>query len=123
MISVSKTYTDFIKKIALTIPEQFIDVKTGNSYQVSEKMLEQIEYHANNSTLNHLVFSALHDYMKSKSTNVSTNLILKELSTIKKLIKQGNFSENHPPKRQYPTRSKNSLDMDEVEDVLEAFGG
>lgn len=123
MINVSKTYTDFINKIALTIPEQFIDVKTGNRYQVSEKMQEQIEYHTSNSTLNDLVFSALHDYMKSKSTNISTNLILKELSTLQKLIEQGNFSGNHSTKGQYATRNNNSLDIDEVEDVLEAFGG
>lgn len=123
MINVSKTYTDFINKIALTIPEQFIDVKTGISYQVSEKMQEQIEYHTSNSTLNDLVFSALHDYMKSKSTNISTNLILKELSTLQKLIEQGNFSGNHSTKGQYATRNNNSLDIDEVEDVLEAFGG
>ena len=42
----SKIYTDYINKTALTIPGNFIDVKTGESHIVSSKVQDQIEYHA-----------------------------------------------------------------------------
>lgn len=123
-MNVSKTYTDFLNKIAITIPDQFIDVKSGNSHQVSAKIQEQIEYHANNNTLQHLIFSALHDFMKPKSSNYQTNLILEELSTIKNLLQRENSPSIQKTKRQFTaSESGSSLDLEEVENVLEYFGG
>ena len=39
----------------LTIPDKFIEVKTGESYIVSANIHEQIKYHAKNNTLQHLL--------------------------------------------------------------------
>ncbi|MBD1381948.1 hypothetical protein [Metabacillus arenae] len=123
----SKTYTDYDNKIVLTIPDEFIDVKTGESHLVSKKIEEQIEYHSENSTLGHLLLSALHYYLNPGSSNrAKTDQILHELSVIKMIMEQGNFQLNHSPKlnRQKENKStKNAVDIKEVEDVLESFGG
>ncbi|MCT8138288.1 hypothetical protein H1D32_11320 [Anaerobacillus sp. CMMVII] len=124
-MTVSRTYTDYTNKIAITIPDSFIDVKTGNNLKVSAKIQEQIEYHAKNNSLHHYVFSALHDYMKPKVINSSQNeLILQELSTIRKLVEKGDLGSSHPKTNQSKRINKRSqLEMNEVEDVLDAFGG
>lgn len=128
MINVSKTYTDYENKIALSVPDHFIDVKTGNTHPVPAKVQEQIEFHAQNSTLNHLIFSALHDYFMVKGNtqpqNISTT-VLQELADIKKLLQSGNF-ETVNRNASVPNRKRKrpaSLSLEEVQDLLDSFGG
>ncbi|WP_078410880.1 hypothetical protein [Priestia abyssalis] len=122
----SKTYTDYINKIALTVPDEFIDVKTGASRPVSPKVEEQIEYHTNNGTLVDFIFSALNQYLKPKAEKGMNEEILQELSEIKKMIERGYVPRNFSPQ---PILSKNRdmksqpVDLREVEDILDAFGG
>lgn len=122
----ARTYTDYINKIALTVPDQFIDVKTGTVHSVSQKIQDQIEYHSNNDTLMHLVFSALNGYLHPKVVHGGTEEILIELMEIKKMLQHGYSPQNHsklaPPLYNRSTGSI-ELDLKEVEDVLEAFGG
>lgn len=123
----SRIYTDYINKTAITIPDKFIDVKTGETHNVSTKMQEQIEYHANNGTLMHLVFSALHSYFHPKQMyDGGTKEILFELTEIKKMMQQGFIPKHHShhlysshPQQVVPV----DLDIKEIEDVLDAFGG
>jgi hypothetical protein len=126
MMDMSRIYTDNINKIALSVPDKFIDVKTGETYSVSQKIEEQIKYHANNNTLHHLVFSALNQYLKPKSVNGMTEEILSELSEIKRMIEQGYIPNNDPSKSYFskddPFDPK-AVDLKEVENILEAFGG
>lgn len=121
MMAMSKTYTNYFDRIAITIPDRFIDVKTGESYLVSLKIQEQIEYHEKNNTLMHLVFSALNSYLNSKGANGVSAEILNELSEIKKMIETGYI----PIKKSHKENDLGIKDVDirEVEDVLEAFGG
>ncbi|MBT2690114.1 hypothetical protein J7I93_18255 [Bacillus sp. ISL-47] len=124
----SKTYTDYFNKTAITFTESFIDVKTGNSIPISPKVQEQIEYHSKNQTLNHLILSALHSYLHPRRAAAgSQDLILQEISELKKLIEGGSISINPAVKKPINTdpyqREKAALDLNEVEDVLEAFGG
>ena len=124
----SKTYTDYINKTALTIPEKFIDVRTGNSHEVSPKIQEQIDYHSKNNTLMHLVFSALNNYLHPKMIkgNRGTDELLVEILAIKSLVEQGYVPQTNvqitSPMNDLKTVSQD-LDMKEVEDVLEFFGG
>ncbi|MBS4192718.1 hypothetical protein KHA94_21485 [Bacillus sp. FJAT-49705] len=122
----SRIYTDYINNIALTLPDRFIDVKTGDSLLVSSKIQEQIEYHANNNTLIHLLLSALNSYFHPKGVNGGTEEILFQLAEIKKMMQHG-----YPPINNFqglaPLNNKqgssNILDMKDLEDVLEVFGG
>ncbi|QED46211.1 hypothetical protein [Cytobacillus dafuensis] len=122
----SRIYTDYINNIALTLPDRFIDVKTGDSLLVSSKIQEQIEYHANNNTLIHLLLSALNSYFHPKGANGGTEEILFQLAEIKKMMQHG-----YPPINNFqglaPLNNKqgstNILDMKDLEDVLEVFGG
>ncbi|WP_034669647.1 hypothetical protein [Bacillus methanolicus] len=120
-----RIYTDNINKIAITVPERFTDVKTGNTHAVSPKIQEQIEYHAKNNTLIHLVFSALNSYLNQKITNGSTSEILNELAEIKKILEHGYIPVNHKPDSLLVENQNlpSNVDLSEVEDVLEAFGG
>ena len=121
----STMYTDYVNRTALTVPEQFIDVKTGEAIAVSSKIQEQIEYHADNGTLIHLVLSSLHSYFHSKRTSGSSEEVLMELSEIKRMLQQGYFTRiphvNLPLNKSQ--QSSMDLDMREVEDILEVFGG
>ncbi|CAM4259742.1 hypothetical protein [Lederbergia lenta] len=122
----SKIYTDYINKTALTIPQQFIDVKTGEHQLVSTRIQEQIEYHANNSTLIHLVLSALNSYLHPKSMNGRAEEILLELSELKKMMQQTQTSDKKFNLDANPivTQEGNiGLDLKEVEEILEGFGG
>ena len=123
----SKIYTDYDNKIAITVPETFIDVQTGESHTVSTKIQDQIEYHAQNNTLIHLLFSALTAYLHPRTINGGTKEILFELSEMKKLLQQGTYIQNHsyPLKsiKQKSIESSKGLDLKELEDVLDAFGG
>ncbi|PLR97525.1 hypothetical protein [Bacillus sp. T33-2] len=128
MSDTTKTYTDFINKTAITVPDRFIDVKTGNSLSVSPKIQEQIEYHTNNNTLVHLLLSALNHYFH-KPVPVPKGApqdVLQELSEIRRMLQQGYIPLGPAPK---PSRIKEgrkepkAVDLLEVKDVLEAFGG
>lgn len=125
MTAMSRTYTDHINKIALSVPKEFIDVKTGVSRPVSLKVLEQIEYHTNNGTLSHLLFSALHQYLKPKAGSGMNEEVLCELLEIKKMIERGYVPVNpsSEPSPADPHTAPKAVDLREVEDVLDAFGG
>jgi hypothetical protein len=122
----SEVYTDYVNKIVLSLPDKFIDVKTGATYSVTPKMYEQVEYHTNNNTLIHLLLSALNSYLHPKVINGSTEKIMIELSEIKNMLQQGyspkgNFQLSHSVSQQH----KRPLDLGikDVDDVLDAFGG
>jgi hypothetical protein len=127
MIGMSNIYTDYVNKVAITVPERYIDVKTGESHIVPAKIVEQIEYHANNSTLSHLILSALHQYLSPKPVlNGGSAEILEQLADIKSMLEQGVYHVQ-PGALQRPRKNQTDaikmLNMKEVEDILEAFGG
>lgn len=123
----SRTYTDYINKTAITIPETYIDVKTGESHMVPSKIEDQIEYHAQNGTLVHLLFSALTTYLQPRVINEGTEEVLFELSEIKKMLQHGTYIQNSPRhfkgSHAKPNQSLKGLDIKELEEILEAFGG
>ena len=92
---------------------------------VSSKVREQIEYHSDNQTLIHLVLSALTSYLHPKRINGGTKEILNELSEIKKLLQEGSFTKI--PRNMISTNSQKEdvleMDMKDIEDILEDFGG
>jgi hypothetical protein len=120
-----RTYTDYVNKTAITIPDKFIDVKTGESIHVTARIQEQIEYHSNNQTLVHLILSALNSYLQPRSNgeNSQNALILDEINEIKRLLQKGYIPLGTASSESPVKRSAESLDLNEVEDVLEAFGG
>ncbi|WP_252183488.1 hypothetical protein [Rossellomorea vietnamensis] len=117
-----ETYTDYVNRVAITIPEKYIDIKTGDSHTVSKIIQEQIEYHAHNHTLAHLVFSALDQYFKPYARNGTNAEILQELESIKTLLQQGYVPGPPivPAKEQLTSKP---LNMRDLNDILEAFGG
>lgn len=127
MIGMSNTYTDYHNKIAITVPERYIDVKTGESYAVSPKIIEQIEYHADNSTLNHLIMSALHHYLSPRPIlNGGSAEILQQLADIRAILENGVYQIQpvaQPKFRKDQTEAAKLLDMKDIEDILDAFGG
>lgn len=126
-MKVSRMYTDFLNETVLTIPDKFINVKTGETQAVSPKTKEQIEFHAENNTLLHLVFSALENYLYPQAAqNTGSREIMMELLEIKRMMKQGSYSKNNSiidisPNNARPDSSK--LNLNDIEDLLEAFGG
>jgi hypothetical protein len=123
-MEMSKMYTDYINRTALTVPDLFIDVKSGETISVSTEIFEQIEYHSENQTLIHLVLSALHQYLQPNQTNRNSNEIFLELAEIKKML-QGYptvTARTRLPVQSVPEEI-DDLDMKEVEDILEVFGG
>lgn len=123
----SNTYTDYVNKVAITVPDRYIDVKTGESYSISPKVVEQIEYHAENSSLSHLVLAALHHYLTPKPVlNGGSAEILQQLADIRSLLENGSFFMQPSVKTRAAkeqTDAAKLLDMKEVEDILDAFGG
>ncbi|MFT9596897.1 hypothetical protein [Mesobacillus sp.] len=123
----SNTYTDYVNKIAITVPERYIDVKTGESYSISPKIVDQIEYHADNSSLSHLVLSALHHYLNPKPVlSGGSAEILQQLADIRAMLENGTYLIQPPIKERTmkeQTEAAKLLNMKEVEDILEAFGG
>lgn len=122
----SGTYTDYLNKTILTLPEKFIDVKTGESHYVSLKIQEQVEYHTNNNTLIHLVLSALNSYLHPKLNNGGTEEILFELLELKNMMQKGyapknTFQVSSPTNHQH--KAPIDLELKDLEDVLDAFGG
>lgn len=126
-MNMSRIYTDYLKETTLTIPDKFIDVKTGESQSIAPIVQEQIAYHAENNTLIHLVLSALNHYFFHPRAALDTNVndMWTELLEIKQLIQHGNsnrFQINHTKMdRKIPISSE--LNVQEIADVLEAFGG
>jgi hypothetical protein len=122
----SNTFTDYVSKTAITIPERFIDVKTGESHPVSQKVQDQIEYHTQNNTLIHLVMAALTDYLHPKKMNGGAEEVLYELSEIKRMIQQMPTLKNNAPLfMHHHEQPKAPMDVDikELEGILDAFGG
>src|SRR4051812_27396739 len=115
----TKIYTDYVNKTAITIPDTFIDVKTGESHIVSSKIQDQIEYHAQNNTLIHLLFSALTTYLHPSTINGGTEEILFELSEIKKMMQQRPYIQNNSfqleSSCEKPIESLNGIDLKELE--------
>lgn len=122
-----RTYTDYVNKTAITIPDKFIDVKTGASHTVSPIIQEQIEYHSKNNTLIHLVLSSLYCYLHPKTINEGSNqILLDEINEIKRMLQSVHIPLNHHSMAESHFKQKSEslpIDIKEVEDVLEAFGG
>ncbi|TMU87687.1 hypothetical protein FGG79_06115 [Bacillus sp. BHET2] len=126
-----KKYTDYFQDTILTVPDNFINVKTGETEAITSKIQEQIAYHAKNNTLNHLVFSALHDYLhhsKPAQINMATDhAIFEELLELKRLLLQNGYDSTKGMKENNILSTKKqdhtSVGMKEVEELLEAFGG
>ena len=123
----SRIYTDYLNETTLTVPDKFIDVKTGESYVVTANIHEQIEYHAKNNTLKHLVFSALNMYLQPQiAQNNGSKEIMIELLALKKMMQQGSFINNGPLANLTPASKKDvsgDLSIKDIEEVLESFGG
>ncbi|MCA0984413.1 hypothetical protein LCL89_10180 [Halobacillus yeomjeoni] len=121
----SRIYRDYFSHTLLTIPDTFIDVKTGDSQTVAPKVIEEIEYHSKNNTLQHLIFSALQSYLYEKrNTSVATSDVLLQLLEIKRMLNGGGGNPHEVSKRTHekpPVSEK--VDLKEIEDLLEAFGG
>lgn len=119
-----KIYTDYVNRTAITVPSQFIDVRSGKTREVSEEIFEQIEYHAGNETLVHFLLSALAEYLEPlKKMDINEEILL-ELQEIKKML-QGQripVSRLNAPKNKEQSVPAD-LDLQEVEDILEVFGG
>ena len=120
----SKFYTDYINRTALTVPDKFIDVKSGETHIVSPEVFEQIEYHAENQTLMHLVLSALNEYFQPRRVSNNNEVLLQELGEIKQMLQgyQPTLPRFNLPIKQSQPVAKD-LNMKEVEDILEVFGG
>ncbi|MBW3113770.1 MULTISPECIES: hypothetical protein [Bacillaceae] len=126
-----RKYSDYFQETILTIPESFINVKTGETEAITSKIQDQIAYHSKNNTLSHFIFSALHDYLHHSKTvqgNVaSDHAILEELSSLKRLLLQNGYDSSKSSnectivsrKEQDPT----TVGLKEIDDLLEAFGG
>lgn len=123
-MEMSKLYTDYINQTALTVPSHFIDVKSGETLEVSTEIFKQIEYHAENQTLIHLVLSALTEFFHPVKKRALNEDILMELVQIKQML-QGHQINNAyvsiPKKKAQPKST--DLDIKEVDDILEVFGG
>ncbi|WP_061810745.1 hypothetical protein [Rossellomorea vietnamensis] len=126
-----KKYADYFQDTILTIPESFVNVKTGETKAITSKVVEQVAYHAKNNTLIHLVFSALDDYLHHvKPVQVhrqSEHAILEELLELKRLLLQ-NGNDSSKNLNEYTVKSPKEQDhtsvgMKEIDDLLEAFGG
>lgn len=120
----SKLYTDYFNQTALTVPSHFIDVKSGETVEVSTEIFNQIEYHAENQTLIHLVLSALTEYFHPiKKRELNENILL-ELVEIKQMLHGHQINKayvNLPKKNAQPKTT--DLALKEVDDILEVFGG
>lgn len=120
----SKLFKDYLNQTALTVPSHFIDVKSGETVEVSTEIFEQIEYHAENQTLIHLVLSALTEYFHPIQKSESHVDILTELVEIKQLLQEHQINKgyiNFPKKKVQPISTE--LDINEVDEILDDFGG
>lgn len=124
MMEMSKLYTDYFNQTALTVPSHFIDVKSGESLEVSTEIFNQIEYHAENQTLIHLVLSALTEYFHPIKKREPNEDILMALVEIKQMLQGHQINKAYVsiPKKKAQPKSID-LDIKEVDDILEVFGG
>ncbi|MFS0877168.1 dehydrogenase [Solibacillus isronensis] len=120
----SKLYTDYSNQTALTVPSHFIDVKSGESHEVSTEIFDQIEYHTENQTLIHLVLSALTEYFHPTKKRELNEDILKELIEIKQMLHRHPVDNAYVsiPKKKAQLKST-EVDLKEVDDILDDFGG
>lgn len=120
----SNVYHDYFKQTVLTIPDSFIDIKTGDHHTVPSKIKEEIAYHSENNTLNHLIFSALNHYFHQAQTSQQgrTQDVLSELMEIKRMLAGGSYKHVSVPSPSQKTQVQ-EMDIQEIEDLLEAFGG
>jgi hypothetical protein len=119
-----ETYTDYVNRVAITMPEKYIDIKTGDSHTVSKLIQEQIEYHAHNHTLVHLLFSALDHYFKPAPKSGTNADIMQELEAIKAMLQQGYIPASGVPAATAKSQqAPKPLNMRDLNDILEAFGG
>ncbi|KHE70434.1 hypothetical protein [Halobacillus sp. BBL2006] len=123
-----RTYRDYFNQTVITLPDKFIDVKTGESHEITSKIIEEIEYHSKNNTLQHFILSALHNYLHHQPAkpvdNGNTSDLLFELLEIKRMLNLGN--RNNPtgiPATQEKTMTAKKVNLKEIEGLLEAFGG
>lgn len=120
----SKLYTDYFNQTALTVPSHFIDVKSGESLEVSTEIFDQIEYHAENQTLIHLVLSALTEYFHPIKKRALNEDILMELTEIKQMLQGHQINNAYVSNSKKKTQPKSTdLDLKEVDDILDVFGG
>ncbi|GGH71433.1 hypothetical protein GCM10010978_07360 [Compostibacillus humi] len=120
-----EVYSDYFIDVTIKIPEEFIDVRTGETHPISPEIRDQIAYHAKNNTLIHLLFSALDEYFAPESSHHSdTDGILKELADIKRLLTSRNFSAE-PVSGNGTAKSSQTgqIPMEDVEEIIEAYGG
>ena len=120
----SKLYTDYFNQTALTVPSHFIDVKTGETLEVSTEIFKQIDYHTENQTLIHLVLSALNEYFYPIKKRGLNEDILMELVEIKQMLQGHHINKGYicNPKKKVQPKSTD-LDIEEFDDILEVFGG
>ncbi|MGR9047470.1 dehydrogenase [Halobacillus faecis] len=121
----SNVYHDYFKETVLTIPDSFIDIKTGDHHAVSDEIKKEISYHSENNTLNHLIFSALNHYFHKAAASQpeGTNGVLSELLEIKRLLAGGSYQKGNVPLSNKKTTGSQEMDIQEIEELLEAFGG
>lgn len=123
-MKMAKPYTNTWINTPFSVPTHFIDVRTGETMPVPPIVMQQIRYHSENQTLLHLVLSALTHYLQSPRKQTNQEAILKELAEIKQLLQNPNIVRTgewaHP--NNIP-RSSNRLPNQEIESILEFFGG
>ncbi|MCA1010977.1 hypothetical protein [Halobacillus halophilus] len=122
----SRIYRDYFNQTVLTIPDSFIDVKTGETRLVSPSIIEQLEYHSRNNTLQHFIISALTSYLSATPGHQGPgDEVLQELLEIKRMLRAGNSGNpNTGMNSARDTRfSAGEVGSKEIEDILEAFGG
>ena len=120
----SRIYRDYFNQTVLTIPDSFIDVKTGETRLVAPSIIEQLDYHSRNNTLQHFIISALTSYLSAPpNLQGHTDEVLQELLEIKRMLKVGNGGSHNTDKTGDKFFSSREVGSKEIEDVLEAFGG
>ncbi|MGP4068535.1 hypothetical protein [Halobacillus sp. B29] len=122
----SRIYRDYFNQTVLTIPDSFIDVKTGETRLVSPSIIEQLEYHSRNNTLQHFMISALTSYLSATPNHQGpADEVLQELLEIKRMLKAGSSGIHYMDRTSVGSKFTPSREVGakEIEDVLEAFGG
>ncbi|MCA1022045.1 hypothetical protein [Halobacillus litoralis] len=122
----SHTYRDYFNETVVTIPDKYIDVRTGHSEAVEAKVRKELAYHAENNTLQHFLLSALHQYLSAPGEGRPSgeDPVLRELRTIKEMLTRGTRPSGAPSSPSVPKLPSSGLiDQKELEDMLEAFGG
>ncbi|WP_281659060.1 hypothetical protein [Halobacillus sp. Cin3] len=122
----SHTYRDYFNETVVTIPEKYIDVRTGHAQTVEADVIKELAYHAENNTLQHFLLSALHQYLSAPAAGGTPggDPVLDELRTIKEMLTRGAFSSGPSSRKSVPPLAASAfIDQKEIEDMLEAFGG